>query len=104
MKYVKLGSVVVGLSSLLPTLALAAGGKDLSSLQPWNWTESADGLVTTSVWTVQKAVASTTGWATPWFWAADDFIYLTLGVVTAIAVMLLLRKSIGRLVKGMTRH
>jgi len=74
-----------------------------NTLAPWGWRHSADGLTTSSEYTANSFVASTTGWSANLFTNSAPLIYLGLGVTVAIAVAVLLRRSLGRLIRGVTR-
>jgi len=51
---------------------------------------------------VGTIITSTTDFSSPLFIESNKFIYIGLGVTVAIAVALLIRRSLSRLVKGVT--
>jgi len=51
---------------------------------------------------VETVISSTTSFASPLFLNATQFIYIAIGVTVALAVMMLIKRSISRLVRGAT--
>jgi len=80
----------------------AASAPNTSGLAPWTWEQNTNGLATTSLLGASSFVASTTGWAGGFFPNILPLIYLGLGVTIAIAVAMLVSRSVKRLVKGVT--